>query len=88
MTRTVYSVTGSGSDLAYLTPFARSTAGCLCLFATHFHELTALENDADGDGVQNLHVTAESDATSNKLTMLYKVSRSGSCGRTQPRFAP
>lgn len=50
-----------------------STPGALCLFATHFHELTTIEEEKDGNGVQNLHVTAEADSTSNKLTMLYKV---------------
>lgn len=54
----------------------RRTAGCLCLFATHFHELTELDQAKNGNGVQNLHVTAEVDSASNKLTMLYKVSHS------------
>lgn len=45
---------------------------CLCFFATHFHELTVLEQDKKGKGVQNLHVMAEADSESNKLTMLYK----------------
>lgn len=45
----------------------------MCLFATHFHELTALEQDTHENGVQNLHVMAEADPASNKLTMLYKV---------------
>ncbi|KAJ0962602.1 hypothetical protein J5N97_027724 [Dioscorea zingiberensis] len=50
------------------------------LFATHFHELTAL---AHGDlnrssnvptlGVTNYHVAAHIDPSSHKLTMLYKV---------------
>lgn len=48
--------------------------GCLCFFASHFHELTALEQDKKGKGVQNLHVMAEADSESNKLTMLYKAS--------------
>lgn len=62
---------------------ARYATGCLCLFATHFHELTALEKNDDGNGVQNLHVTAEADVKSNKLTMLYKVSLNASIlGRT------
>lgn len=50
-------------------------AGCLSFFATHFHELTALEQDRNIKGVQNLHVMAEADLASNKLTMLYKVSQ-------------
>lgn len=51
------------------------------LFATHFHELTALglENPRpDPDmkqitGVANYHVSAHIDSSSRKLTMLYKV---------------
>lgn len=81
----VRSIPGSFQTLMYsLQPQdSRSTpaddgthhhAGCLCLFATHFHELTALE-EAEGKGVQNLHVMAEADPRVNKLTMLYKVSR-------------
>lgn len=54
--------------------FATGCTGCLCFFATHFHELTALEQDKKGKGVQNLHVMAEADPESNKLTMLYKAS--------------
>lgn len=51
------------------------------LFATHFHELTALAQD-QGDcepdkttvvGVANYHVSAHIDSSSRKLTMLYKV---------------
>lgn len=51
------------------------------LFATHFHELTALaETDARYEtqkkqivGVANYHVSAHTDSSSRKLTMLYKV---------------
>ena len=50
------------------------------LFATHFHELTALAN-RNGDqnqrvpdlGIANYHVGAHIDPSSRKLTMLYKV---------------
>ncbi|XP_048330049.1 DNA mismatch repair protein MSH2 isoform X2 [Ziziphus jujuba] len=51
------------------------------LFATHFHELTALAfQNADPEpdmkhivGVANYHVSAHIDSSSRKLTMLYKV---------------
>lgn len=51
------------------------------LFATHFHELTALAHDNRGGepsnrkivGVTNYHVSAHIDSSSRKLTMLYKV---------------
>jgi len=50
------------------------------LFATHFHELTALagENGSNDThkqivGVANYHVSAHIDASTRKLTMLYKV---------------
>ena len=49
------------------------------LFATHFHELTALaQNDRSHamstHGVANYHVGAHIDPSNRKLTMLYKVS--------------
>jgi len=49
--------------------------GALCLFATHFHELTQLEEEHDQ--VVNLHVaaTAEND---KGLVLLYEV-RNGPC---------
>lgn len=37
-----------------------------CLFATHFHEVTAMSKY---DGVKNYHVTAE--ASNDSVTMLY-----------------
>ena len=50
------------------------------LFATHFHELTALAHENANElntkqmvGVANYHVSAHIDSTSRKLTMLYKV---------------
>ncbi|KAK8627879.1 hypothetical protein V6N13_135476 [Hibiscus sabdariffa] len=59
------------------------------LFATHFHELTALAH-ANGNhelqkkqivGVANYHVSAHIDSSSRKLTMLYKV-EPGACDQS------
>ena len=49
--------------------------GCMTVFATHFHELTALEEQETT--VTNSHVTACSDGE-NGLTFLYEV-RPGPC---------
>ncbi|KAJ8772226.1 hypothetical protein K2173_027403 [Erythroxylum novogranatense] len=59
------------------------------LFASHFHELTALGHEkAEGVppqkrivGVENYHVSAHIDASSRKLTMLYKV-EPGACDQS------
>ncbi|XP_009627423.1 DNA mismatch repair protein MSH2 [Nicotiana tabacum] len=57
------------------------------LFATHFHELTALANK-NGDnghkknaGIANFHVFAHIDPSNRKLTMLYKV-HPGACDQS------
>ncbi|KAJ0048265.1 hypothetical protein Pint_16412 [Pistacia integerrima] len=59
------------------------------LFATHFHELTALaDENANHElhtkrigGVANYHVSAHIDSSSRKLTMLYKV-EPGACDQS------
>lgn len=59
------------------------------LFATHFHELTALAHQkADQEphakqivGVANYHVSAHIDSSNHKLTMLYKV-EPGACDQS------
>ncbi|MCL7038270.1 hypothetical protein MKW94_018025 [Papaver nudicaule] len=59
------------------------------LFATHFHELTALAHDnaynelskTPNQGVANYHVSAHIDSESHKLTMLYKVEQ-GACDQS------
>lgn len=48
--------------------------GCMTIFATHFHELTALEDTERS--VKNIHVTAQSGI--NGLTFLYEV-KPGPC---------
>mmetsp|Transcript_43075 Transcript_43075/g.119123 ORF Transcript_43075/g.119123 Transcript_43075/m.119123 type:complete len:781 (-) Transcript_43075:120-2462(-) len=44
---------------------------CFTLFATHFHELAALEDATPG--VRNRHATAAVDPTNGKLTFLYSL---------------
>ncbi|CAA2970706.1 DNA mismatch repair MSH2 [Olea europaea subsp. europaea] len=59
------------------------------LFATHFHELTALAHENGSCehsskniiGVANYHVSAHIDSSSRKLTMLYKV-EPGACDQS------
>ena len=67
---------GFGLAWAISEHLARETR-CYTLFATHFHELCALEQKTDG--VSNLHAAAMTDA--NTLTMLYDV-KPGPCDRS------
>lgn len=67
--------TYDGFGLAWaISEHLACTTRCFTLFATHFHELTALE--AEVRGVSNKHVTAHTSA--GAITMLYEV-REGAC---------
>lgn len=62
--------TNEGFGLAWaIAEFLATEVNCLTLFATHFHEMTAMEKELSN--VKNLYVSAL--AEGEKLTMLYKV---------------
>jgi DNA mismatch repair protein MSH2 len=67
---------GFGLAWAIAEKLARDTKS-LCVFATHFHELTAM--DQEGIGVTNKHVSAHT--SDNSITMLYEV-QDGPCLRS------
>ena len=52
--------------------------GAPTLFATHFHELTAIQGVV---GVKNSHMKTTLDLESSKLTMLYNVAE-GACDQS------
>jgi DNA mismatch repair protein MSH2 len=62
--------TNEGFGLAWaIAEYLATDIDCLCLFATHFHEMTGMEQELPN--VKNLYVSAL--AEGDKLTMQYRV---------------
>jgi DNA mismatch repair protein MSH2 len=64
--------TNEGFGLAYaISQYLAQDINCYTFFATHFHELTAIESEGRISNAKNLYVTVH--AEEDKLTMLYKI---------------
>ena len=64
--------TNEGFGLAWaIGQYIAEEINCYCLFATHFHEMTAMAKELKN--VENLYVSALPEG--DRLTMLYKVKK-------------
>ncbi|CAF4710413.1 unnamed protein product, partial [Rotaria sp. Silwood2] len=71
--------TYDGFGLAWaVAHYISMTIKCFCLFATHFHELTSIEDEQPGI-IQNFHVDAL--PVDDKLVLLYKL-KPGVCDQS------
>jgi DNA mismatch repair protein MSH2 len=61
---------GIGISHAILTEISKNIK-CLCIFATHFHELTVLDQELDN--AKNLHVSYSINNSKHELDLHYKI---------------
>ncbi|CAM9615807.1 unnamed protein product, partial [Scytosiphon promiscuus] len=78
--------TCDGFGIAWAVADRLLSSGALCLFATHFHELTSMEQEKGGQGIQNLHARHNSCinisvSTETALPFTRQVTQ-GSCDRS------
>eukprot|EP01083_Nonionella_stella_P253954 873322_1 len=71
--------TYDGYGIAYsISEHIINKINSFCLFATHFYELSILQNKYKNKGIINKHVTAHFEEENDILTMLYKINN-GPC---------
>lgn len=63
-----------------IAQYLATKVGCFTFFATHFHELTALQSEYPL-AISNLHVTVKEDEVSGQVLLLFKV-KEGVCDQS------